>query len=449
MKNIKIYIALLTLGLCSGCEKFLEKKADMKMAIPSTLEDADALMNNYSILNQGYPYIGELCSDNFMLTYADWNALAILEDRELFIWDKTVAPPSTQWFFPYRVVYNANQVLQVVGGLAVSREALHLKGTALFYRAYAHLSLSELFVDIPRKDGSNALQEAIPYRMTPNIEENTGRSKLGKFFELLLSDLITAKDILPEYTNVPSRPTRCAADALLARLYLYLQDYPLARYHANEALKSKSSLVDFNTLNASSNTPILRFNDEVIFQAISTGSATYTRTRWKVDQDFIDTFDANDLRRKIFFIENADGTFSYKGNYDGQLNQAPFSGLAVDEILLIRAESNVRINKIDEALEDINTLLLSRWKKDEYNPIVERDPSELLQIVLLERRKELIMRQRRWPDLKRLNMDVATAQTLSRRWEDKNYELKPGDISYVQLIPLSVINNSDLEQTKR
>lgn len=433
----------------SGCKEYLDIKPDLRKAVPATLDDCAALLNNYSILNQGYPYIGELASDNFMLTTANWQAISILEDKELFVWSPDMTPPATQWSAQYKKVYVANQVLDVLKALQETEQSRILKGEALFFRAYAHFALAELFVPIPLADGTNKNSEAIPYRKTPNIEDVVERSTIGEFYRQLLQDATEAAILLPHKGSAISSPSKVAANALLTRIYLYLQDYTRAVQAANACLSEKSDLLDFETLNPSSNTPIARFNKEVIFQAIAVGSATYTRTRWKVDSMLMQKYADADLRKAVFFIKNTDGTYSYKGNYDGQLNQAPFSGLAVDEILISRAEGYLRTGKLDSALVDLNMLEKSRWVKSKFVPITEKDTKKLLNIILMVRRKELIMRQRRWGDLKRLNLELTTAQPLYRTVDDKEYVLAPNDPRYTMLIPVAVLENSNLKQTKR
>lgn len=366
MKKINLFraaVSILFFTAFLGCTKYLDMKPDLRKAVPKTLEDCSALLNNYSILNQGYPYIGELASDNFMMTSSNWQSVSIVEDKELFVWNTDITPPATQWSAQYKKVYVANQVLDVLKTLDETQQSRTLKGEALFFRAYAHFSLAELFVPIPLTNGTNKDSEAIPYRKTPNIEDRVERSTIGEFYQQLLQDANDAAILLPPTGNVPSTPTKVAANALLARIYLYLQDYPRAVQYANACLREKSDLLDFETLNAASNNPIARFNKEVIFQAIAVGSATYTRTRWKVDSTLMEKYDDADLRKAVFFIKNGDGTYSYKGNYDGQLNQAPFSGPAVDEILISRAEGYLRTGKVDSALMDLNMLRRSRWVK--------------------------------------------------------------------------------------
>ncbi len=452
MKKINLFggaVCMMLFATLSGCEKYLDAKPDLRKAVPSSLEDCSALLNNYSVLNQGYPYIGELASDNFMMSSSSWQSISILEDKEMFVWNADIAPPATQWSAQYKKVYVANQVLEVLKNLKETPQSRVLKGEALFFRAYAHFALAELFAPVPLADGANKNGEAIPYRTTPNIEDPVERTSIGEFYRHLLQDAAEAAILLPHKSNVPSTPTKAAANALLTRICLYLQDYPKTVQYANACLDEKSDLLDFETLSTTSNTPIARFNREVIFQAIAVGSATYTRTRWKVDSALMERYDDADLRKSVFFIKNADGTYSYKGNYDGQLNQAPFSGLAVDEIVISRAEAYLRTGKVDSALMDLNMLRRSRWLKSQFTPVTEKNPQKLLDIILNERRRELIMRQRRWTDLKRLNLHPLTAQTLHRNIVEKEYVLPPGDGRYTMLIPLAVLENSTLQQTKR
>lgn len=207
--------------------------------------------------------------------------------------------------------------------------------------------------------------------------------------------------------------------------------------------------MDYNTLSVDEESPFKQFNDEVIFQAISTGTYTYYYTVWKVDPDFFQSYADHDLRKNLLFMENENNTFSFKGNYDGEFNQAPFSGLAVDELMFTKAECLVRSDQINEALSSLNSLLEKRYRKETFEPIAVQDASELLRIILEERRKELVMRQRRWPDLKRLNLNSQTATILKRQIGDKEYQLLPNDPFYTFLIPQEIINNSTLTQTIR
>ncbi|GEM65971.1 membrane protein [Sphingobacterium faecium NBRC 15299] len=444
----RILLGMILLCLQS-CSNFLETKPDTKLAIPNTFEDCQALLDGYGTVNTGYPYVGELCADNFSINQENWSSLGDYEDRMLYIWDKETSPIITQWASPYQTVFIANQVLSILKELSAGNRREQLEGASYFYRAYALFSLAEIFAPVPKKDGSNADLPALPYRTTPNVEEKSVRVTLKEYFDLLLQDLEQAENLLPMVNGLPSRPSKTAAAALLSRIYLYMQDYEKALRYTNKALINNSKLMDYNTLRTEEESPFKQFNEEVIFQAISTGTYTYYYTVWKVAPDFLQSYADHDLRKNLLFMENEDNTYSFKGNYDGEFNQAPFSGLAVDELILTKAECLVRSNQISEALTSLNSLLEKRYRSSTFEPIEIQDPAQLLQLILEERRKELVMRQRRWPDLKRLNLNSQTATVLTRQIGDKEYQLLPNDPFYTFLIPQEIINNSTLTQTIR
>ena len=206
--------------------------------------------------------------------------------------------------------------------------------------------------------------------------------------------------------------------------------------------------MDYNNLDTNSTTPISRFNDEVIFHSTSSSVAPLSPRVCKIDSLLIQTYDSNDLRKPIFYIKNADNSFGFKGDYDGSPNNANghcFTGIATDEQYLILAECYVRAGKVDEALRAINSLLITRWKKNTFAPYVENDPAEVLKIILNERRKELVFRTLRLTDLKRLNLTEKKV-TIYRMVNGETYTLLPNSDAYVAKIPQDVINMSGIPQ---
>jgi hypothetical protein len=126
-----------------------------------------------------------------------------------------------------------------------------------------------------------------------------------------------------------------------------------------------------------------------------------------------------------------------------------FSGIANDEVYLNRAEARVRNGNVNGALEDINALLVKRWRTGTFTPIIETNAAALLNIILAERRKELLFRGNRWTDLRRLNKDVNLSKTLSRALNGIEYTLPPNDERYVYPIPFQEISISGIVQNPR
>jgi hypothetical protein len=98
----------------------------------------------------------------------------------------------------------------------------------------------------------------------------------------------------------------------------------------------------------------------------------------------------------------------------------------------------------------LNYLLSKRYRTvPVFTPLTAATAEEALQIVLRERRKELVGRGLRWYDLRRLNKDPRFAQTLTRVVNGQTYILPPNDPRYTHLIPFEVIALTGMQQNQR
>jgi hypothetical protein len=225
-----------------------------------------------------------------------------------------------------------------------------------------------------------------------------------------------------------------------------MSDYVNAKKYADSALSMYNTLIDYNCtcINPAAAYPFPLYNDEVIFHSLLFGVGALSASAAKVDSNLYKSYDANDWRKTAFFKKNTDGTVSFKGSYNG--SSAKFSGFAVDELFLIRAECNVRLQHLQEGLNDLNTLLSKRWKQGSFFPVVTNNPKLALQRILAERRKELLFRGLRWSDLRRLNKEAEFAVTMTRNLNGTIYTLSPGNPRYVFPIPLNVIKMTGIQQ---
>ena len=126
----------------------------------------------------------------------------------------------------------------------------------------------------------------------------------------------------------------------------------------------------------------------------------------------------------------------------------PFTGMATDELYLIRAEANAFANNIPEAMSDINTLLANRYKTGTYNPPVINTREEALKLIRDERRKELAFRGQRWPDLRRFNIEGENIQ-LRRVLNSQTFTLPPNSNLYTLPLPPEIITLGNLQQNER
>ena len=110
------------------------------------------------------------------------------------------------------------------------------------------------------------------------------------------------------------------------------------------------------------------------------------------------------------------------------------TGICTSELYITRAECYARANEIDKAMKDLNDLLINRWKSGSYIPYTAATKEEALEIILKERKKELVCRGLRWMDIRRLNQEGANI-TITRKVGDQLYQLTPGDLRFTSQIP--------------
>jgi hypothetical protein len=211
-------------------------------------------------------------------------------------------------------------------------------------------------------------------------------------------------------------------------------------------LKLYDSLLDYNTLNTTTQYPVPLFNKEVIFHA-TLSNDLYAKTVI-VDTNLYKSYNVNDLRQKVFFKTNTNGGMRFVGTYTGGTGFIFFAGIATDELYLTRAECYARAGKITEAMNDLNTLMVKRWKTGTFVPFTAATTSDAMKLILEERRKETIFRGLRWLDLRRLNSEGANI-TLTRVVDGQTYTLIPNSPRYALPLPPDVISLTGMPQNDR
>lgn len=455
---IKIPLLLAVIISCYGCTSFLEVKPDVNLATPETLEDFRALLDDESKINRMYPGLIEMGTDDFFVNYDIWASRTVF-DQDIYLWKAEplyqVINSGQNWSNPYLNVAIANVVLEGLTrtGLASTDEGKRIRGEALFIRALYFFYLVQLYAPV-YEEGIKNSSPGIPLKLSSSANDQTVRATLGETYARIIGDFTEASELLPHSTEYLTRATVLSANAALSKVYLAMGNYEQALLHAEKVLETGPKLMDYNNLDLSNRNPFpLSGNTEILYFATSASASTLiASTRANVDTLLYDSYSENDLRKQAFFNPKGGKLYSFKGFYSGS-EVSYFAGLAIDEVYLNKAECLVRSGRIDEGLEALNDLMVTRWKNGEYTPYDTSDKTEALTVVLQERRKELIRRGTRWADLKRLNLEASSAVTLTRKLgPDGNiqtYTLEPNDLRYVYLIPQNVIEYTKIPQNKR
>lgn len=444
---------LLILLFSASCKKFLDTPANSSQNLINGLDECQALLNDPRVmngfLNGGYPARIETSTDDLYVTTEQFNGLGTM-DKKVYIWDPQLTTGSAfpDWDLPYRTVLTANTVLAKLTKLSSAGQQARwngIKGSALFFRAFAFYQLAQTFS--PPYDSSTAAHDlGIPLRLSDDINEKITRSTVQQTYDQILKDLRDAGSLLPRDSGwLPSRPSPAAVYALTSRVFLSARDYRSALAYADSSLHLNHMLMDYDTISRTMRFPFYKFNPEVIFSA-----AYYVMgpaaggSRCHVDSNLFRSYTSNDLRKVLFF---KDGD-SFYGRYDE--NGAPFAGLTSSEMILTRSECYVRIHDTANAMADLNHLLKTRWAAGTFIPYTAANEDDALQKILLERRKELLFRGIRWSDLRRLNKDSATAHLLTRMVNGTLYTLYAKDARYTLPIPDDVLAaNPGMQQNPR
>jgi starch-binding outer membrane protein, SusD/RagB family len=449
-------ILVLLLLLQTGCTKFLDEKPEQSDIIPSTLEELQKLLNNDAMNVYSPAGLAELLADNYYVTTAAWttqnNSPNLLNKAEAahYIWQSDATPLLRTWRDTYiNPIYYSNVVLDqlpIIGRKPGQEQKYdEIEGSALFYRAFYFFQLAQLYCKPYSTQNANEL--GIVLRTTSIVSTPSSRATVQETYDKIIADLEVAANQLPETTLFPTRPSKIAAHAALARVYLSMRDYVKAGQYADMALQKKNTLMNFNTTGS----PFPLFNPEVIFHCSSPNGVFLVRARARTDTTLFNSYHTSDLRRTAFYANGTGanaGTKNFRGSYEGFSNERIFDGLATDELYLIRAECHARAGNLGPATDDLNALMINRWASASFTPFAPADANQALSMILAERRKELIFRGIRWSDIRRLNLENANI-VLRRIINGTTYELQPNELKGIVLIPWEEVQRTGIEQNPR
>ncbi len=458
MKNISTYIkttfrvSILLLVLPVACDDFLEKPLQGQLTqenFPTSASDALLATNGvYNIMMNSsfhsglFPILDIMSDDAHKGSNPDDQASTV-GPFERFTHIPTEPSLGRWWNTLYEGIRRANVVIEKVP-LIPMNETLRNRyvGEASYLRAMFYFDLVRAWRDVP-----------IMTTATPIL--GLGRSDAAEVYTLIEKDLLIAINGLPEKSDFPDadlgRATKGAAKGLLAKVYLFKNDFVNAEKYAVEVINSAQYelMPDF----ADANSKAGEFGAESIFEIGSIGfegiggvqfgnvqGVRGTPNRgWGFNRpslDLMNAFEENDPREDntiIFLGEELDGiiiqgdgatpdeTTDANGNviqiecYNQKVwtpgNNVPTQFdhnrriLRYADVLLMAAESLNENGNTADALTYLNRVRArARNGNDAILPdITETDKDTLRDIILQERRVELALEGHRFWDLIRTN----------------------------------------------
>lgn len=456
----RILLLLLILATIPGCTKKLDEKPSSSLVLPESIQDFENMLDNTQLMNLTTALPQMSADEYYIPTLANFNALANPISKNTYIWQKNIFEGRTQirdWSEPYAQVFICNSVLDKIAKKDVANDAewKRIKGWALFGRAYAFYTLVSTFSKA--YDAATAGTDlGIPLKLTSGITEIMPRSSVQQTYDQIIKDALDASELLQQ--DIPAtkrnRPSKIAAYSFLARVTLSMRKYADAELYTDKALALYSKLTDYNTLPVSPTVSSWsdRNSEELIYFTRNENSqyspTTYSSgALYGVDTNLRKEYHTNDLRRTVYFRINANGNWAVSKGIYAPVGY-PFTGLATDELYMIKAECAARANRTTEAMTVLNNLLRTRYKTGTYTDLTASSATDALDKVLYERKKELIWRCVRWTDLKRLNLEGRNI-VLTRNLDGQIYTLPPNSPLYVLPIPDDEVALSGIQQNIR
>lgn len=397
--NKKIYtligLAVVLLITATSCEDFLYEQPRLSQTTELTLDTYEGLqaatIGVYSPL-----YSASWYGRNFVVTAdlkggnAKISPLNSGRFRTDYLWNNTPDASHALWTIAYQAISRANNVINVIedgfeqAGVAQA-DLDQLVGECKFVRALAYFDLARLFCQ-PYSAGAGQL--GVPVVL---VTENgkPARDDLGTVYDQVEADLMDAASKLAAVSpNAGTDPvgwaTSYAAEALLARLYLYMEQWQDAADYATSVINSfpgsMYTAADYTTwdLGGAWGTDA---GSEVIFEIYgSEGNSTHAN--WDVisyimspdgygdvgaSDDVRNLMEDTDVRKALFTNtaawQNDYWSLKYPGKApDGNLREDNIPVIRLSEMYLIRAEAILKGASISgaTAVGDINMIRNNR-----------------------------------------------------------------------------------------
>ena len=442
----KIYILLLTILITSlSCDDLLNPTPVDLITDDQVLKDANSarvvLTSAYrDLAGLGAPKIisGDLTADNLI------HNGTFTQYREISSKDISASNGSASalWGVIYSMSYIVSFLNEGLPEIDISQSQFdEITAIASFLRAYAYFVGAYTF-------------GGLPLVTTTNVGDNRVilRSSFEETLEFIETDLLYALDKIPEESFNSGEVTNGAVKALLARFYLFRENWSEAEKYASDVINgngTKDYLLEEDFADA-----VADFSTESILEIVySANDNPGTSTNFSINNLFVGRREIIPSSEMILALQNDGGDRNIVIEYDGKnsrgsdngwtiVRYGPFDNIQLfrlAEMYIIRAEARAEQNKISgagSAESDINII-----RQRAGVPLVQGiSKNQMLAAIENERRMELCFEGHRWYDLIRTGRAKTVMDEFTSNWTEKD-ELWP--------IPLrEIINNPSLKNSQ-
>jgi len=327
--------------------------------------------------------------------------------------------PEEIWAELYEGINIANKMIEspFEAPDAVVADLNQIKGEAYAIRALGHFDLVKLYAQ-HYTFTAGASHTGIPIVLESDITAKPSRSSVADVYAQIISDFKMAEQLMTQ-DNGTGRFSKEAVQALLSRVYLYMENYSEAENYASLVINSGNfSLVpnaDYPTQFIDGNSSEAIF--EIVFDLVDNPGSDHLGGMYKESgygdylpaEDLLDMIPDDDVRKTMFREDtNLGGIYGFlrvdkfpsEGSVIGSDN---IPVVRLSEMYLNRAEARAKSGNDTGAQEDLNMIRQRGWADA---PAVTATGDALVTEILNERRIELSFEGHRIHDIVRNKLNV-------------------------------------------
>lgn len=217
----------------------MEEQFDNKNLLELSQGSYRLLKNDGGLIDNGY-YFWAFGADD-----VTWNGTSTSSTFKLYDYSRNIASSTTEytWELGYRVIGNCNKIIEIIQGLGneSTREQTIMMGENYYLRALSYFLLVNEFA---QPYSNNPTQNpGLPLKLTSDPNDlPQSRSTVAEVYDQVVLDLKDAITYLTlQQGETPKSniyATKEAAEALLARVYLYMENWDGAWEMANKVITS-------------------------------------------------------------------------------------------------------------------------------------------------------------------------------------------------------------------
>lgn len=217
----------------------MEEQFDNKNLLELSQGSYRLLKNDGGLIDNGY-YFWAFGADD-----VTWNGTSTGSTFKLYDYSRNIASSTTEytWELGYRVIGNCNKIIEIIQGLGneSTREQTIMMGENYYLRALSYFLLVNEFA---QPYSNNPTQNpGLPLKLTSDPNDlPQSRSTVAEVYDQVVLDLKDAITYLTlQQGETPKSniyATKEAAEALLTRVYLYMENWDGAWEMANKVITS-------------------------------------------------------------------------------------------------------------------------------------------------------------------------------------------------------------------